>query len=244
MSVDCRLLPTADADGPHNMAADEALLDSAVAGVASLRFYGWTTPTLTLGYFQPAAARRTAGLSELPWVRRPTGGAALVHHHELTYALALPAGPPWQHRCESWIRQMHLVIQSAFASLGTTSHLCPKGGERKRGDVLCFLHQAPDDLLLSDAKVAGSAQRKRRGALLQHGGILLATSPLAPQLPGIAELTHHGAPADAIRAAMVESLARQHGWHVIPSDWAPHERQHIEELVAEKYTSPRWNELR
>jgi lipoate-protein ligase A len=52
-----RLLPYADADGPTNMAADETLLDSAVAGVASLRFYGWTSATASLGYFQPAKVR-------------------------------------------------------------------------------------------------------------------------------------------------------------------------------------------
>ena len=79
------------------MASDDTLLESAAAGVASLRFYGWREPTLSLGYFQPSApARAYPGLGGLAWVRRPTGGAALVHHHELTYALALPPGPTWQ----------------------------------------------------------------------------------------------------------------------------------------------------
>ncbi len=92
-----RLLPFATADGPHNMAADESLLEAAIAGAASLRFYGWSVPTLSLGYFQPQSVRLAdSRLTGLPWVRRPTGGAALVHHHELTYAVALPAGRPWQ----------------------------------------------------------------------------------------------------------------------------------------------------
>src|SRR6516162_5517447 len=94
----CRLLPYAVADGPHNMAADEVLLDAACAGLASLRFYGWFEPTVSLGYFQPHAAR----LPGLPYVRRPSGGLMLVHHHEITYALALPAGAPWQGG-ESWL---------------------------------------------------------------------------------------------------------------------------------------------
>ena len=80
-----RLLPFGSADGPTNMAADEALLECASAGVASLRFYTWTEATVSLGYFQPAAAReQVADLARLPWVRRSTGGAAIVHHHELT----------------------------------------------------------------------------------------------------------------------------------------------------------------
>ena len=52
-----RLLPLEIADGPSNMAADEMLLESAAQGVASLRFYGWSEATVSLGYFQPAAAR-------------------------------------------------------------------------------------------------------------------------------------------------------------------------------------------
>src|SRR4051812_24733304 len=90
MSV-VRLLPWRVADGAAHMAADEALLVSAAGGAASLRFYGWAAPTLSLGYFQPhAPARARAELAALDWVRRPTGGLALVHHHEITYALALP----------------------------------------------------------------------------------------------------------------------------------------------------------
>src|SRR5437868_10093883 len=95
--VACRLLRFARADGPHNMAADEVLLESAVAGMASLRFYGWSAPTVSLGYFQPERMRRAdERLARLAYVRRPTGGGALVHHHEVTYALALPANPAWQ----------------------------------------------------------------------------------------------------------------------------------------------------
>ena len=71
------------------MALDEVLLEGAILGEASLRFYQWREPTVSLGYFQPYAA--AAGLAGLPLVRRPTGGDLLVHHHELTYTLALAA---------------------------------------------------------------------------------------------------------------------------------------------------------
>jgi len=240
---DCRLLPPADADGPHNMAADEALLESALAGVASLRFYGWTMPTLTLGYFQ-AAASRTGRLAELPWVRRSSGGAALVHHHEVTYAIALPAGPPWQPRGESWIRQMHIIIQSALASFGIASRLCLPAEEHKFGDVLCFLHHTPDDLLIGPHKIAGSAQRKHRGAIVQHGGILLARSPFTPELPGIAEASGRVVSAEEIRGAVADALSRSQGRRLIADDWTETERRRIAELVREKYTSPRWNDKR
>src|SRR5947209_7385013 len=99
-----RYLPFTSADGVHNMAADDVLLQTAAEqGIATLRFYGWTEATVSLGYFQPASARRQhAPLLQLPWVRRPSGGKALVHHHELTYALALPLASS-----SDWLARMH-----------------------------------------------------------------------------------------------------------------------------------------
>src|SRR5262249_38799662 len=113
----CGLLPYALADGPLNMAFDEVLLEAAVRGTASLRFYGWCEATVSVGYFQPERLRRAdERLAAMPYVRRPTGGAALVHHHEVTYGLALPAGEPWQ-TGESWLCRMHRVISAALNRL-------------------------------------------------------------------------------------------------------------------------------
>ena len=98
-------------------------MESAEAGIASLRFYGWSEATLSLGYFQAERARSAeAALAALPWVRRPTGGAALVHDDEVTYALALPAGAPWQ-TSEPWLGRMHAVIASALAELAVPACL-------------------------------------------------------------------------------------------------------------------------
>src|SRR5436190_10963274 len=159
------------------MGADEVLLDGAARGEAALRFYAWSEPTLSLGYFQPAAER----LAGLPWVRRASGGAALVHDQELTYCLALPAGVPWQRRGESWICRFHGIITKALATLGIADGVTC-AAEQKLGPVLCFLHHTPGDLILGGHKIGGSAQRKQRGALMQHGGILLAQSSHTPEL--------------------------------------------------------------
>ena len=159
----CRLLPFTVSDGPGNMAADETLLASAAGGVASLRLYGWAEPTLSLGYFQPAALRETEPLlAALPFVRRCTGGETLVHHHELTYALALPSGGVWQPRHPPWLCRMHGIIAAALAAVSIDGVSCTRL-ERKLGNMLCFLHQTPGDLLYDGAKIAGSAQRKQRG---------------------------------------------------------------------------------
>src|SRR5262249_13363686 len=208
MPPSIRLLPLAVADGPTNMAADEALLESAAGlGVASLRFYAWSEPTLSLGYFQAATARsEVPNLNRLAWVRRSTGGAAIVHHDELTYAIALPPGVTWQPKGESWICRFHHVLQAVLADHGIRSRavVCREG--KQLGEVLCFLHQTAGDVLIDGSKVAGSAQRKMRGALLQHSSILLGRSALAPQLPGIRELSGK---TDLTREALAHGLCRQ-----------------------------------
>ena len=245
ISPHCLLLPFQVAGGAWNMAADETLLEAAAAGTASFRLYGWSQPTLSLGYFQSSAGSRASPrLGELAWVRRPSGGAALVHHLEATYALALPPGLPWQKRGESWLRTMHGILREALAVLGVSSHPCGDSQERKLGDVLCFLHHTPGDLLIGEAKIAGSAQRKQRGALMQHGSILLAASPFTPRLPGIREMTGTTLAAESLGAAVTEQLRKHTGWPLVWADWTPQERQRIEELAAGKYSHPAWNSKR
>ncbi len=240
-----RLLPFASADGPTNMAADEAMLESAAAGIASLRFYTWNPPTLSLGYFQPEAVRRTDPLlASLPFVRRASGGATLVHHHELTYALALPAGAPWQRRGESWICRMHHVIASALKSFGVMPDACPSGAEKKLGEVLCFLHQTPGDRILKGHKIVGSAQRKQRGATLQHGAVLLAQSRHTPSLPGARELAGIEMQIPNLSDAIIGEFARETNWTIEESEWTPSERARARELAETKYRTVEWNSKR
>jgi lipoyl(octanoyl) transferase len=241
----CRLLPFGVAEGAWNMAADEVLLEAAIAGIASLRLYGWSRPTLSLGYFQSAVVSRAyPRLAELDWVRRPSGGAALVHHFEVTYALALPDGTPWQKRGESWLRHMHAILADALADLGVTVRACGDSEAKKLSDVLCFLHHTPGDLLIDEAKIAGSAQRKRRGTLVQHGGILLAASPFTPILPGIRELAGVALSCESLCGAVSEHFTRRTNWPLVPTEWTSAERRRIEDLSAEKYTRPAWNSKR
>lgn len=240
-----RLLPFHIADGAWNMAADELLLQSAVAGAASFRLYGWSQPTLSLGYFQAhATARAYPRLGKLAWVRRTSGGEALVHHLEVTYTLALPPGLPWQKSGEKWLRRTHVILADALASLGVMTQICGDRDEKRLGDVLCFLHQTPGDLLLDGSKIVGSAQRKQRGALMQHGSILLATSPWTPHMPGIRELTGVSLSAEALNTAVVEQIAKQIGWQFFASEWTLEERERIDGLAAGKYLQPAWNSKR
>ncbi len=238
------LFPFAVADGPTNMAADEVLLDAAAdRGVASLRFYTWTEPTLSLGYFQPTAASEALG-RPIPWVRRSTGGAAIVHHRELTYALALPGGRPW-HAAGSWICRFHHLLRDILADSGLAAHVVACGEEKKVGEVLCFLHQTPGDLLVIGWMVAGSALRKRRGALLQHGSLLLERSEHAPMLPGINDAA--ATPlytAESLSELLIRRFESETGWTLIPGRWTREMEEQRDAIRAERYANDEWNRKR
>ena len=236
-----RLLPFETLPGPDQMAADAVLLEAAGDGVASLRFYTWSEPTLSLGYFQPAADR---GRFPLPWVRRATGGAALVHHHEVTYAMALPAGREWHDPHESWLCRMHHTIRDALKPLGVSLRAVICGQEKQLEPVLCFLHQTPADLLCDGAKVVGSAQRKGKGALLQHGGVLLRRSEYAPELAGLAELAGAHLTAEQVAAAVTDRFAADTGWTLEPGDWTAEERLKRAAVADNVYKCSSWNERR
>ena len=240
----CRLLSTTAAHGPDQMASDEALLASAVAGVASLRFYTWAEPTLSLGYFQPHADRLCDPLlAGVPWVRRQTGGAAILHDRELTYALALPAGRPW-HTSETWLCRFHHAVTAALRRYGVASRSVIGGEEKKLGEFLCFLDQTPGDLLIEGHKVVGSAQRRPHGALLQHGSILLARSPHTPSLPGIREITGIEVSAATLEEHLIAELTEATGWTFAPTDWTTVERARAADLERNKYAAASWNEKR
>jgi lipoyl(octanoyl) transferase len=236
--MDCDLFPFLTADGPTQMAADEALLEHVITtGRPALRFYNWDPPTLSLGYFQPYASR----LPGLPVVRRMTGGGAIVHDRELTYALGLPPGPI--QKDPHWACRMHDIIRVALAEWGVTA-VSGCGLEVGRGAFLCFEHQSPGDLLLGGHKIGGSAQRKRDGVILQHGSILLAASQHAPRFHGIRELTGTTIDPQGFADRLGRTLSRITGWSPAPVEWSVDLKARRWQLGIERYANPAWTERR
>ncbi len=178
-----RWFPLTRADGVRNMATDDVLLDLATTEkVVYLRFYGWMGPTLSLGYFQAAAERLSRpSIAQLPFVRRPSGGKALIHHRELTYALALPPG-----FAPDWMPRMHSrIILPALDDLGLAGQVrAVEPTISPPPTTLCFALKTGGDLVCAGHKVVGSAQRKHRQALLQHGAILLRKANTPPSCRG------------------------------------------------------------
>jgi len=182
-----RLLIDRPLPGAENMARDEALL-SACDGAAArpvLRFYAWAEPTVSLGYFQ-AYAEFEALLppaGELAVVRRTTGGGAILHDLEVTYSIVVPVKHEWvRGRPNELYRRMHRAIIAAIGG-GARMVECAGaacGESTRRGPFFCFSRRHALDVVLpggnGDAdggKIAGSAQRRGRGAILQHGSIIL-----------------------------------------------------------------------
>jgi lipoate-protein ligase A len=182
-----RLLPFRRAPGPWQMAADEAMLERASAGEASLRFYAWEPATVSLGYFQKHEERlANPRLAAYPWVRRCTGGGAIIHDQDLTYAFALSAGLRGSLTPLEWHHRFHQALVEVLQRRRVAAEL--QGGSRKPQqelEYLCFAVPQPGDVMLEGQKIIGGAQRLRRGGLLQHGSIQLPA--LAGEARSLAE---------------------------------------------------------
>jgi lipoate-protein ligase A len=176
--------------GARNMALDEALLEAALErGESTVRWYRWSAPTISLGYFQPVdAADAIPGLAGLPIVRRLTGGGAILHHHEWTYSCTVPPGHPLADSATSLYGLVHGQVVKALAEQGISAALRGAALADREGAFLCFGRGDARDIVIAGQKVLGSAQRRRRGAVLQHGILLVRASEYAPQFPGVADL--------------------------------------------------------
>jgi lipoyl(octanoyl) transferase len=176
--------------GARNMALDEALLETAVErGECTVRLYRWREATVSLGYFQPAnGAAANPELAALPMVRRLTGGGAILHHHEWTYSCSVPAGHPLAESPTQIYDRVHEKIVAALAEQAIEATLRGEALAGREGTFLCFGRGDPRDIVHCGHKILGSAQRRRRGAVLQHGSLLVRRSEHASQFPGLIDL--------------------------------------------------------
>lgn len=171
-----RLIIDGPLPGPENMAADELLLRGALEDgegfTPALRLYRWAEPTISVGFLQDAGAFAGSGL---PLVRRITGGRALVHHLELTYSVVAPAGTgPFTGGITGAYSAISGVLAASLRALGVPAEFT---GRRHRayqpGNHDCFHAPSRYEITARGRKLVGSAQRRFRGAFLQHGSIIL-----------------------------------------------------------------------
>ncbi len=207
------------ADGPTNMAADECLAAVAVSrGGLVIRLYRWETTTVSLGAFQPiAAARACAAIVGVPLVRRPSGGGAIVHGSDFTYAAAIPKQHPWGAAAQPLYDALHGAMVETLRAWGVETRLADPDPAAE-GEFFCFDRRAGGDLVadhpLCDAgsrgvKLMGSAQRRLADAVLQHGSLLLAENP------AVGSAACHR-PLTELSAAKIREAD---GWPTLVDDW-------------------------
>lgn len=230
--------------GLENMARDEAILDAVGRCLSppTLRMYQWDRPTISLGYFQKYAdyAALPPPAGSLPVVRRPTGGGAILHDMELTYALTLPVdhrllaeGPGRLYAC------MHDAIIMALDPMAVRSRRCgvTDDSTATRGPFFCFARRHCFDLTVGDAKLAGSAQRRTRTAVLQHGSIILGSR--FDQQPTARLALDPAAAIAGLRAALPHQFANLTSESLVCGEWSPEELAAVPGLI-EKHAAAAW----
>ncbi|MDB5047859.1 MAG: lipM 3 [Fibrobacteres bacterium] len=172
--------------GAENMAIDEAILAEVESGrsLPTLRVYGWSPACISLGHSQKAAQELDLDrVRDLGYdiVVRPTGGRAVLHIDELTYSIiASPDAEDWCSTQAISYRTISQAVAQALAEAGFGVSL-DRGYPVERPQALramtpCFSSTARSEVVWGDRKVVGSAQRRLRGAFLQHGSILVSKS--------------------------------------------------------------------
>jgi lipoate-protein ligase A len=219
------LLNSGKCDTVFNMALDEVLLENAAhIGKPVLRFYGWTEPAATFGYFQKfAEVERATHLR--PLIRRPTGGGIVPHDADWTYSFVVPPNHEWHLlKAEESYRRIHEWIQSAFARLKVETGLAPSAKKSVPGQ--CFAGHEKFDLLWRGKKIAGAAQRRNKFGLLIQGSVQ----------PPLASLKRGDWEGAMRRAASVLFSA---GWE----DFSPAAQLHeyADELARQKYSQMSYN---
>lgn len=211
-----------------NMAMDEALLESMPRlGLPVLRFYGWTEPAASFGYFQHYA--EVESLTPLrPLVRRPTGGGIVPHDRDWTYSVAVPPSHPWYAltAVESY-RHIHAWLQAAFARLNVETEVAPHPLKTAAGQ--CFVGYEQSDLLWRERKIAGAAQRRRRDGLLIQGSV---QPPPVPVTRG------------EWQRAMVAAASATQGITWANLDPDPPLLTRVQELIERKYSLASYNQRR
>ncbi|HNR01271.1 MAG TPA: biotin/lipoate A/B protein ligase family protein [Anaerolineaceae bacterium] len=264
-----RLLLSAPASGSTNMALDEAILWSAAQKLTppTLRLYDWHPATLSLGFAQPYLDTDMEALKRENWslVRRPTGGRAIMHVDELTYAVAAPVDDPLLSGSllESY-RKISCALLAGLSVLQVKAVGDKTYDNGVTGQVVnpvCFETPSNYEITVNGKKLIGSAQARKHGGLLQHGSL-----PIKGDITRITRVLKYTTPAErreaagklALRATTLEEILRHApDWRIVadgiitgfreffnldlvPGETTHDELQMADELARNKYASPEW----
>ena len=260
-----------------NMALDEALLEWNSKGAFSpvIRFYGWNPPTLSIGYFQKVEkeinieAVKNQGIG---FVRRPTGGRGVLHEHELTYSVIVPESHPMM---PNTVAEAYRVISEGilkgFHQLGLEAYFAvPETTEEREllkspHSAVCFDTPSWYELVVEGRKVAGSAQTRQKGVILQHGSILLdmdedklfslfkysnervmerMKKSFKNKAVAINDLTSNRISMEQAKEAFKKGFEEGLNINLEPYELNQTEIDYVNQIAKERYESDEWNFLR
>ncbi|WP_420266158.1 lipoate--protein ligase family protein [Candidatus Magnetominusculus dajiuhuensis] len=255
-----RLIEYSAGDAGFNMAADEAVALMVESGDSppTLRFYGWTVPSVTIGAFQRIANINTAVCQTLniSVVRRPTGGRAIVHDDELTFSFSTGTrAAPFSESLLYNYTTIGTAFFQAFQRLGLDCAITQRRLKRQEAspataNPMCFSAASYSEITIDGRKILGAAQKRYRGALLEQGAIPLSVNrPLLSQVFGsgttdndtVAGLREFDASItlSSVQTAVVEAFEKVFNIRLHPGQLAEQEMSLAQELL-KKYQSPQW----
>ncbi|MFN3480459.1 MAG: biotin/lipoate A/B protein ligase family protein [Thermodesulfovibrionales bacterium] len=251
-----RLIDSGEGDAFFNMALDEAIATFVINGTAppTLRFYGWEVPSVSLGHFQKIDDINLNYCSEnnLPVVRRPTGGRAILHGDELTYSFSARNEDGFS----GGLMESYSLIGNAFLEalrmLGLDAEMMQR---RQKGSILtrsplCFNSTSIGEISLRGIKLIGSAQRRWKGGFLQQGSIpysidlektkgIFRVMPESISLRGIGSFINID--MGSIKKAILKAFEKTFNINLVLSCLSRDEIFLAERLQKEKYLLPEWN---
>lgn len=269
-----RFIDSGNASPSFNMALDEALLDWHSKGKIPpvIRFYGWSPAALSVGYFQNVEREinmDAVSAHGLGFVRRPTGGRGVLHEHELTYSVIVNEDHP---EMPKTVTEAYRVISEGilrgFQNLGLEAYFAvPRTSEEKDAlknprSAVCFDAPSWYELVVEGRKVAGSAQTRQKGVILQHGSILLdidedklfslfkysnervkerMQKAFKTKAVAINELSSRQISIDEAKKAFRKGFEEGLGIVLEPYTLSDEELHYVNSLAKDKYESAEWN---
>lgn len=269
-----RYIDSGNGSPAFNMALDEALLDWHSEGRTPpiIRFYGWDPASLSIGYFQKIEKEvdmEAVKKHGLGFVRRPTGGRGVLHEHELTYSVIVSEEHP---EMPQTVTEAYRVISEGvlrgFQKLGLEAYFAvPRTTEEREAlksprSAVCFDAPSWYELVVEGRKVAGSAQTRQKGVILQHGAILLdldedklfslfkypndrvkerMQKAFKSKAVAIKEISGRSVSFEEAKRAFKEGFAEGLNIDLEPYTLTDEELEYVQNLAKTKYESDEWN---
>ena len=269
-----RFIDSGECSPSFNMALDEALLEWHSQGKIPpvIRFYGWNPPTLSVGYFQRVEKEIDLDAVKehnLGFVRRPTGGRGVLHEHELTYSVIVSEDHP---EMPTTVTEAYRVISEGilkgFHHLGLEAYFAvPKTSEERDAlknprSAVCFDAPSWYELVVEGRKVAGSAQTRQKGVILQHGSILLdldedklfslfkysnervkdrMKKAFSSKAVAINEISQRQITLDEAKEAFYKGFSEGLNVDLQPYELTEEELAYVNTLAKDRYESDEWN---